>query len=417
MSAGREAAERAVELAVRSSYGRLVGILAARDGDVARAEDALGDALAAALAQWPERGVPERPEAWLVTVARRRLLDGARHAEVRNAAADALRHALEAVVRPAVSGDPDPRLALLFACAHPAIAPEVRTPLMLQVVLGLEAATVAAAFLVPAATMAQRLVRAKAKIRTAGIAIELPAPAAFPDRLPPVLEAIYAAYGTAWDAAPAGDLEPALLAQEALWLARLLVAELPGEPEAVGLLALLLYCESRRGARRDAAGRFVPLTAQDPARWDRALVLEAEGLLHRAARARRAGRFQLEAAIQSAHAGRLFGAATDWGAVAALYAELAHHADTVGVQVSRAAALAEAEGAARGWQLLAELPTEVLEGYQPYWAVTAHLLARLGRGAEARAAFARAMALSGDAAVRAYLADASARLAGVPPSA
>ncbi|MBN8893110.1 MAG: hypothetical protein J0H91_22745 [Rhodospirillales bacterium] len=308
-------ARAAAEAAARASYGRLVAWLAARTRDVAAAEDALADAFAAALRTWPARGVPDRPEAWLLTTARRNLGHAARHRLVRAAAAPTL-HLLATAAqdRDEAGAFPDERLKLLFVCAHPAIDPAMHTPLMLQSVLGLDAARIAAAFVVAPAAMGQRLVRAKAKIRDAGIRFAVPGPADLPARLAPVLDAVYAAFGTAWDAPPRGE-EPggpaANLGEEAIWLARLIASLLPEEPEALGLLALLLHCQARQPARRDAAG-FVPLSAQDPALWSAPLIAEAEAALLRACALGRIGRFQLEAAIQSAHAGRARGAAVDW---------------------------------------------------------------------------------------------------------
>jgi RNA polymerase sigma-70 factor (ECF subfamily) len=403
---------RAVERAARESYGRLVAILAARTRDVAAAEDALGDAFAAALARWPAQGVPERPEAWLVAAARRRLLDGRRRTRVRDAAEPALAHAaddaaqsaaLDAVDALESDALPDRRLALLFACAHPAIDPAVRTPLMLQAVLGLDAAAVAAAFLTAPAAMAQRLVRAKRKLRDAGVPFAVPERAELAPRLEAVLEAIYGAFGAGWDAVAGGDAQRADLADEAIWLGRLVVDALPDEPEARGLLALMLYCHARRAARHDRDGAYVPLSAQDAARWDAALVGEAEALLSAAARALRPGRFQLEAALQSAHLAPAYGRARDWGAIAALYDALARHAPTVGVLVGRAAAIGEARGAAAGLDAADAIVGDGVDGYQPWWALRAHLLARAGRAAEARAAYGRAAGMTADASVRAFL--------------
>jgi RNA polymerase sigma-70 factor (ECF subfamily) len=370
---------------------------------VAAAEDALGDAFAAALAQWPAQGVPERPDAWLVAAARRRLQDGRRRARVRDAAEPALAHEVEAAARAtashlrAVDGDalfPDRRVALLFACAHPAVDEAVRTPLMLQVVLGLDAAVVANAFLAAPAAMAQRLVRAKRKLRDAGVPFAVPEAHELAPRLDAVLEAIYGAFGAGWGAlagtVAGGDTERADLAEEAIWLGRVVAGALPDEPEAQGLLALMLYCHARRAARYDADGGYVPLAAQDAARWDRALIGEAERRLVGAARALRPGRFQLEAALQSAHLAPAFGRAPDARAIAALHDALVAHAPTVGALVSRAAAIGEASGAAAGLVAAEAIRADGLADYQPWWAVRAHLLARLGRAAEAGEAYARA---------------------------
>ena len=378
----------------------------ARSRDVAAAEDALGDAFLAALESWPRAGVPEKPEAWLLTAARHRLIDAGRHARVTAAAAPELRAVVDRAEEDAASAVvfPDERLKLLFVCAHPAIDEAVRTPLMLQTVLGLDAVRIAAAFLVAPATMGQRLVRAKAKIRDAGIRFDIPDARELPGRLESVLEAIYAAYGSGWDDVAGADARRRGLADEAIWLGRLVARLLPDEPEARGLLALMLHCEARRPARRDAGGGYVPLSRQDVARWSRPMMEEAERLLAAAARAEKPGRFQLEAAIQSAHAQRAASGDTDREAIALLYEGLIRLAPTVGARVASAAALAEARGADLGLRALDAIPAGAVESYQPYWALRAHLLARLGRVGPAREAYARAIGLSEDAAVRDFLA-------------
>ncbi len=398
-------AQRAVELTARASYGRLVAYLASRSHDVAVAEDALGDAFLAALKSWPLSGVPEKPEAWLLTAARRRLIDGSRHAQVQVRALPLLRQAAEQAQQEAAleAPFPDERLQLLFVCAHPAIDPAARTPLMLQTVLGLDAGAIASAFLVTPTTMGQRLVRAKAKIKDAKIGFTVPSAAELPARLDAVLEAIYAAYGSGWEAVSGADPRRKGLVQEAIWLGRLVLRLLAGEPEALGLLALMLHCEARRSARRDEDGLYVPLKLQDTTRWSRPLIEEAEQLVTAAARAGRPGRFQWEAAIQSAHAhGRLSGR-TDWQAVALLYEALVGVAPTVGALVGRAAALAEARGAEVGIAHLEAIPREAVGNYQPFWALKAHLLTQLGQIPAARQARARAVGLSEDPAIRAFL--------------
>jgi predicted RNA polymerase sigma factor len=402
---GAARAMEAVEAVARTAYGRLVAFLAARNRDIAGAEDALADAFAAALHAWPRDGVPDRPEAWLLTAARRRLADRARHRHVQAASATALVAQAEARAAPptALAADfPDERLALLFVCAHPAIDPASHTPLMLQCVLGLDAARIAAAFLATPAAIGQRLARAKAKIRTAAIRFAVPEPEALASRLPPVLEAIYAAFAAGWDDWSGADPRRRGLAQEAIFLGRLLVAHLPEAAEARGLLALMLLAAARHPARRDAEGRFVPLADQDPARWQAPMIAEGMRHLQTAARAATAtpgatlGRFQLEAAIQAVHCVR----PTDWREIALLYEGLVAHAPTLGMHVGRAAAVGEALGPARGLALLDAL--ERTEDYQPYWAVRAHLLAALGH--DAMPAARRAIALADDEAVRTWLA-------------
>ena len=396
-------AAQAAELAARTSYGRLLAYLAARWRDVARAEDALGDALLAALETWPRSGVPDKPEAWLLTAARRRLVDGARHASVATAAEADLYVMLDERADASHAAFPDERLALLFVCAHPAIDEAARTPLMLQTVLGLDAARIASAFLVAPATMGQRLVRVKAKIREAGIRFEIPAPGELAARLDAVLEAMYAAYGSGWEDVAGADPRRRGLAEEAIWLGRLVTRLLPDAPEAHGLLALMLHCEARRPARRDAAGAYVPLSEQDVTRWSRSLIAEAERVLAVAAQANAPGRFQLEAAIQSAHAQRALTGKTDWEAIALLYEGLLRWAPTVGGHVAYVAALAEARGANVGLAALDAIPSDAVAAYQPYWALRGHLLNSLGQRAQAREAYDRAVGLSEDAAVREFL--------------
>ncbi len=394
-----------VEMAARNSYGRLVAFLAARSRDVAGAEDALADAFASALETWPYSGVPSKPEAWLLTVARNRMTDARRRARVRAEAIPALlavaeeAHALADTANPF----PDERLKLLFICAHPAIEVTARTPLMLQTLLGLDAARIASAFLVQPAAMGQRLARAKRKIRDAGIAFEVPMRNDLPARLGSVLEAVYAAYGSGWDDMSGADPRSNGLAWEAIDICRLLMRLIPEQAEVQGLLALMLYCESRRNARRNDAGDYVPLVEQNTALWSRPMINEAEALMRTAARLGPIGRFQLEAAIQSVHTQRVVTGRTDWEEIALLYEGLVVHAPTIGAMVGRAAAVAEARGAPAGWALLADIPGETLKNYQPYWALAAHLLTSLERMGEARIAYDRAIALSADPATRAFL--------------
>jgi RNA polymerase sigma-70 factor (ECF subfamily) len=401
--------ERLIESLARASYGRLVSYLAARSGDVAGAQDALADAFQAALKAWPGDGVPDKPEAWLLATARRRLIDRARHEHVHLQAVPSLRLALDEARLTAASGFPDERLKLLFVCAHPAIDAAVHTPLMLQVVLGLDAASIARAFLTLPATMGQRLSRAKTKIRDAAIAFEVPEGKELPGRLEAVLEAIYAAYGSGWDDVLGADPRRRGLTEEAIWLARVLIELLPGEPEARGLLALMLYCEARRPARRGADGGYVPISEQPSELWSVPLIREAERELARAASERRPGRFQLEAAVQSAHIERLHTGRVDWRAIALLYEGLVQISPTLGALVSRAAALSESSGPAPALESLDAIPAASVQAYQPYWAVRAHLCARLGRPALALEAYDRALALTEDPALRQFLHEHRAR--------
>lgn len=393
-------ARRAAEAAARNSYGRLVALVAAGARDLGAAEDALAEAFVAALRSWPEKGVPDNPEAWLLTVAQREVGRVRRHGGVRVAAADTLEMLYQAAAEPS-RGLPDRRLELLFVCAHPAIDPAVRTPLMLQAVLGLDAARIAAAFLVAPAAMGQQLVRAKAKIKAAGIRFAEPDPEELAERLASVLDAIYAAYGTGWDALPGAEGEVAGLTTEAIFLARLVVELLPAEPEAKGLLALVLYCEARAPARRDAEGGFVPLAQQDPALWSRDDIIEAEVLLREAAAAGQFGRFQCEAAIQSLHVERGISGGGHTEALLALYDLLAERAPSLGGLVAGAAVRAEAGDAAAALAALDTLPAKRVEGYQPYWVTRSLVLARLGH--DAAPAREKALALTRDPAVRAHL--------------
>ncbi|MEA5389970.1 DUF6596 domain-containing protein [Cyanobium gracile UHCC 0139] len=398
---------RAAELAARQSFGKLVAWLTARCGDVAAAEDALGDAFLAALRRWPVEGVPRAPEAWLLVVARRRLIDRAR----RDRTLEMLLPELDAVA-PGTDPEtpenameiPDERLRLLFLCAHPAIDPGIQAPLMLQTVLGLNAGRIAAAFLVAPATMGQRLVRAKAKIRDAGIPFVLPPAEALPARSAAVLQAIYAAYTSGWDGRGEAGRDRGLT-QEAVLLARLCADLLPEEPEARGLLALLLHCEARHGARRAADGSYVPLLEQEPDLWDRALIAEAEAALTQASRAGRPGRFQLEAAIQSLHAHRAVSGMVDWPALLGLYDALLALAPSAGGRVGRMAVLAELAGPAAALGELEALATAepALGDHQPWWALRADLLQRSGQADAARQAYRRAIDLADDPAVRAFL--------------
>lgn len=409
---GRDAAHRRAEQAARQSYGRLLAILSARTRDIAASEDALHDAFARALERWPQDGVPERPEAWLLQVARHRTLDAWRHAQVQNAAAQSLL-LLAQDVQDDPQGQaavPDERLRLLFVCAHPAIDGAARAPLMLQTVLGLDAARIANAFLVAPATLGQRLVRAKARIRAAGIGFEYPRADELPRRLQDVLDGIYAAYGTGWDDVEGADASHRGLTLEAIELGRILCALMPAEPEPRGLLALMLFCESRAHARRDAQGAYVPLDAQDPALWNDGMRLEAEQQLAAAAACGAVGAYQLEAAIQSAHTQRRLGMAVPPQALVALYDGLLALRPSIGAQVSRACALAAAQGPAAGLQALDAIDAERVASYQPYWAARAHLLGAGGQVDAARAAYARAGGLASQPAVRSYLEQAARRL-------
>lgn len=399
-------ARRAAELAARNSYGKLVAYLTAKTRDMTAAEDALGDAFLKALKNWTENGVPKNPEAWLLVTAKHRLIDIARRSHVQDQVLHTFEwNALTLPINPSFDSVdfPDDRLKLLFICAHPAIDVTVHTPLMLQTVLGLNAAQIASAFLVAPTTMSQRLVRAKAKIRDAGIAFELPETAELPARLAAVLEAIYAAYTHAWETVNGGDPRHQGLAEEAIWLARLCIQLMPQEPEVRGLLALMLYCEARREARRTAKGAYIPLLQQDTRLWSQPMIDEAERELAQAATFKQLGRFQLEAAIQSTHAQRAVTQQVDWAALALLYEGLIQLAPTLGALVSHAAAISEAQGFNQGLAQLNKLPNEAVKNYQPYWALRAHLLKQLRQDSAAQQAYSRAIGLTEDAAIREFL--------------
>ncbi|MDY0910574.1 RNA polymerase sigma factor [Microbacterium sp. CFBP9034] len=332
------------ERAARASYGHLLALIVASTRDVALAEDALADAFERALRTWPDAGIPANPEGWLLTVARNRRRDALGSAARRTGVTldDALAATLAddpaldpAAVLDGREGIPDKRLELLFACAHPAIDPAARTPLMLQAVMGFDAAQIARAFGVAPAAMAQRLVRAKRRIRDAGIPFRVPTRADMPDRLPSVLEAIYGAYAIGW--LDQGDEPRESLADEARWLAVLVAGLLDDEAEAWGLAALLTYAQSRAPARTTAP--WPPLDEQDPATWDAALIAEAAGLLRRAsALGRPLGRFQLEAAVQAVHCDRARTGSLDSGALVRLYRGLVAIAPTAGAEAALAAA-------------------------------------------------------------------------------
>ncbi len=401
-----EPARATAEAVARHSYGKLVAFLAARTRDVAGAEDALADAFAAALADWPVSGIPGSPEAWLLAVARRKIVDAARRQRTRADAAAELRLMAAELEAAAASTAPipDDRLTLMFACAHPAIDPGVRAPLILQTILGFDAAAIASAFLVAPATMGQRLVRAKNKIRQAGIPFRVPERADLRERLDAVLEAIYAAFAEGWTDPTGTEIRRRNLAEEAIWLGRLVVSLLPDEPEALGLLALMLHAEARRNARRSAQGAYVPLADQDPALWDTPAIEEAEALLLRASAMGAIGRYQLEAAVQSAHVVRRRGGRSDWAAIERLYDALSALTGSPVVAINRAIAVAETRGAAAGLAALDALADDArLAEYQPYWAARAGLLARTGAADEADRAYELAIGLESDPAVRGFL--------------
>lgn len=399
----------AIDVVARRAYGKLLASLAVRTRDIASAEDALSEAFLAALTQWSEDSVPNNPEAWLLTVARNNAVDAVRRRDARHQASEELVR-MVAVADCDQQDLPDERFALLFACAHPAMDEVVRTPLILQCVLGFDADTISNAFIVNPKTMSQRLVRAKRKLRDSGVQFTLPEPEQLSERLGFVLESIYAAFSLNWDASKSSSgtrSERSDFAEESVALARLTARKFPGQAEAHGLLALILFLHSRRDARRDHAARFIPFSEQLPAAWDMDMVEEAEASLRRTADFQEPSRYSLEAAIQSAHvAGRLKGE-TDWRRIIGLYDVLLAIAGSVGAAVSRAAAVGELNGPQAGLEAL-DAATESLSEtqrarYQPAWAVRAHLLSELQQRDEARDAYLRAAALSNDPSVKAWL--------------
>ncbi|MEG3636020.1 RNA polymerase sigma factor [Micromonospora palythoicola] len=394
----------AATVAARDSYGRLLALLSASTGDLAAAEDALADAFERALRTWPDQGVPETPDGWLLTVARNRLRDLWRSAGwQRTVALDVERDApvhLDALDLDAI---PDRRLELMLVCAHPAIERAVHTPLMLNTVLGFTAAQVGRAFSVPTSTMATRLVRAKRRIKAARIPFRLPDRGDLPGRMTAVLEAVYGAYVIDWTTT---GPESRQVPSEALHLAEVLTTLVPDDPEAHGLAALVQLSSARLGARLDGHGRFVPLVEQEPSHWDDRLIHRAHEHL-RAAHARgQVGRFQLEAAVQAVHCARRETGATDWPALLDLHRALHAVAPSLGGAVAYAVATAEVEGPAAGLARLDRLLRGVSDRarrFQPARAARAHLLERLGQRGEAAAAYASAIDLTHDPAEREHL--------------
>ena len=397
----RDTAERVA----RRSYGKLVAFLAVWTRDVAAAEDVLSEAFTSALAEWPLKGCPANPEAWLLTVARRKTMDTVRRQHTAEISAGELQLRAQGLDAAASETEiPDRRLALMFVCAHPAIDVAIRAPLMLQVVLGLDAKTIGSAFLVSPATMGKRLVRAKEKIRQAAIPFNIPEREQLLSRLGAVLDAIYAAFTEGWTDPGGVDVVRRDLTEEAFFLAGLVAEVLPEQPEALGLLALMLYADARRSARRDAQGEYVPLAQQDFSLWNETMIGKAEALLLRARALGSIGRYQLESALQSAHTYRCRSGHNNWPAVVELYDTLLALTASPVVAINRALAMAEIHGAAAALAELSKIASDVrLAEYQPYWAARAELLAKTGATSEARDAYETAIGLERDASVRRFL--------------
>jgi predicted RNA polymerase sigma factor len=414
---GDEQARNIADAVARRSYGKLVAFLAARTRDVASVEDALSEAFASALADWPRNGCPTNPEGWLLTAARRKLIDFARRRRTGDLAGGELQRLAEELEAGAIANTtdavqiPDQRLALMFACAHPAIDAGVRAPLILQTLLGLDAGMIASAFLTSPAAMSQRLVRAKDKIRQAGIPFRIPEREELPERLSTVLDAIYAAFSEGWADSGGTDVARRDLAEEALYLGQLITQLLPDEPEALGLVALMFHVEARRPARRNASGEYVPLAEQNMELWNIEMIVTAEALLLRASALTAIGRYQLEGALQSAHVHRRRSGQANWAAVVQIYNALLELSGSPVVAINRALALAEVDGAAVGLESLQRLTGDArLTEYQPFWAARAELLARTGASMDARHAYEVAIGLERDPAVRRFLQQRQAAL-------
>lgn len=401
-TSGHAKASRAAEEAARTSYGRLLASLSLRSRDIAAAEDALSTAFAAALSTWPTKGVPDKPDAWLFTVARNHLSNAFRSARTQSSSVLEIERRYFSGNTPPDDDRHDRRLQLAFVCAHPSIDEAARAPLLLQTVLGIDAARIAQAFMIEPATLSQRLVRAKARIRDSGLRFDLPDSATMATRLSAVLDAIYAAFSLGWDRIEPVEAHESLTG-EAIWLARLIVDLMPKEPEPKGLLALMLYCTARANARRDATGCFVPLDRQDAGLWDRTMIIEAENLLTSASRARLFGRYQCEAAIQSVHVQRPVTGRTNRDALIMLYEMLATFGNSMGATISRAVVIAENGDPARALEILDTLDQHRMRAHQPFWVARARIEDLSGDRMSAPRSLKLAISLTSDAAVTRHL--------------
>jgi RNA polymerase sigma-70 factor, ECF subfamily len=384
----------------RQESGRAVATLVRLLGDIDLAEEAVQEAFTVAAEKWPVTGAPPNPGGWITTTARNRAID-----RLRRESSRADRHAQALLLHAPSPAEPvgpvtDDQLRLIFTCCHPALAPAAQVALTLRLLCGLQTPEIAHAFLVPEATMAQRLLRAKRKIKLAKIPYRVPEDAELPDRLPPVLAAVYLTFTAGYTATDGPDLIRDDLCAAAIRLARLLVELMPDEPEAAGLLALLLLTEARRAARTAPDGSPVLLPDQDRTRWDQALIAEGHALVRACLRRNAPGPYQLQAAINAVHTDAASAAGTDWRQVLALYDQLLALTPTPVVALNRAVALAEVDGAEAGLAAINGLP---LQDYQHFHATRANLLARLDRHAEAAAAYHAALALTGNAAERSLL--------------
>lgn len=401
----------AVEKTLREEGPRIVSALIRRSGSFDLAEDALQEALAAAMIHWDQSSVPRNPGAWIMAVAQRKLIDFSRRRRTQQSTAEALAHESSQATEPlatdaieSAEAYPDDRLRLIFTCCHPALSLEARLALTLRTLGRLTTVEIARGFLIPESTLAQRIVRAKTKIREAGIPYEVPARDVLAERLESVLAVIYLIFNEGYAATMGDTLVRSDLAADAIRLGRMLTELLPDQPEVLGLLALMLLHDARRDARVNCRGELVPLEDQDRTRWQRAQMDEGIGALEAAITHRRPGPYQLQAAIAATHARAATAAVTDWTEIAALYGQLVRLSPTPVVALNHAVAVAMAEGLEVGLQRVDRLGAfGALDGYRLYHAARADLLRRLGRREEARSAYARALAISSNRVEEGYL--------------